>query len=378
MKKVLNKMTKRTKVATNWVIKKLDDFPTRGRYRDAKYFMTQSNLMLELIENKKKVIPILQAAPYDYPALFTDSYNLDGVKQPYEYEEESVRGGGGDEGEMSERGDIGEDEYNEDTMDTHYSRLNNLLDENTMGGNGDDGSLKRKRENEAEPPTQTPDPSPASQTLVRQDPLQMQRDRQKEAMDRELKMNEEKQLMIAKFSLLTRQYKHIKVPYVSMSSDLQHMKNEYNQIMRTLKGDENYHSYRQYLTFGFYGVEYVLGNVFNMNMKGYAASQIASLDRYDSLLIELGDKHYIPDAPERFPVEVRLLFMIVVQTAVFIVMNKIQNSLDASAPSGFFGIINNIIGSSHSSPPQHHAQQAQQAPNPQPQTSGRMSGPKPE
>jgi hypothetical protein len=58
------------------------------------------------------------------------------------------------------------------------------------------------------------------------------------------------------------------------------------------------------------------------------------MEVYDKFLVEMGYKHYLPDAPERFPVEVRLLGMIVVQTAIFLIMQKISSSFSIGGNGG--------------------------------------------
>ena len=58
-------------------------------------------------------------------------------------------------------------------------------------------------------------------------------------------------------------------------------------------------------------------------MEGFAQQQIASMSSYDQLLIELGEKTYVPEE-SKLPVEIRLLGMIVVNAAIFIVSKMIM------------------------------------------------------
>jgi hypothetical protein len=155
------------------------------------------------------------------------------------------------------------------------------------------------------------------------------------------KINEEKRKILAKFGMLSAMYPSTPMPYITMSTDLEFMKNEYETIFRKLKIHDKQLQYKQFLIFAFYGIEYVLGRFCKMNMDGFSKSQIANINQYDRLLIELGHKHYVSDAPESFPVEIRLVGMILIQTAIFVIMQKVTSSINNSS----FGNLSNLLGS---------------------------------
>ena len=74
---------------------------------------------------------------------------------------------------------------------------------------------------------------------------------------------------------------------------------------------------RTYLIFGFMGVEFAFGKFLKLDMKGFSQQQIASMHTYEKLLVELGEKTYVP-GDSKWPVELRLLFTVVIQAAIFI------------------------------------------------------------
>ena len=65
------------------------------------------------------------------------------------------------------------------------------------------------------------------------------------------------------------------------------------------------------------GMEFILGKWLKLDMKGFSQQQIANMHTYEKLLVELGEKTYVP-GDSKWPVELRLLFTVVIQAAIFI------------------------------------------------------------
>jgi hypothetical protein len=84
-------------------------------------------------------------------------------------------------------------------------------------------------------------------------------------------------------------------------------------------------------------MEYVCTEYLNIDLGGFAVQQISMMYKYDSLLIELGEK-----SCERWttnlPVEVRLLGMILIQAAIFYLAKVITDKVGKDAGELFRGV----------------------------------------
>jgi len=146
-----------------------------------------------------------------------------------------------------------------------------------------------------------------------------------------------KREILFKFELLRRSYPKSTVPTYSMHTDYNTMVTSYNECLRMLSLDSSVENYKQYLTYGFMGCEFILGKFCKLDMEGFTQQQLLSMSSYDKLLIELGEKSYVPEQ-SKWPVEIRLLILIVVNAAFFLVSKMIMKK----AGDGISKMMNNI------------------------------------
>lgn len=149
-----------------------------------------------------------------------------------------------------------------------------------------------------------------------------------EQEDPEIIERREKSVYLVKFMILRKSNPDLDIPEFTEHSDLKSMKMAYEHAIRLTSLDQSIEQYRMYMFGGSMALEWVSTNWFGFDMNGFAKSQQKSASRYDRLLFELGEKNYSPNG-SRFPVEVRLLFMMVAQAALF-AFTKMQMNSSAS------------------------------------------------
>ena len=85
------------------------------------------------------------------------------------------------------------------------------------------------------------------------------------------------------------------------------------------------------------GCEFLLGNYLGFDMQGFTQQQIIQMSSYERLLIELGEKNYIPTGSQ-WSVEVRLIGLVIMNACLFIVSRMILKKSGAN----LMGMINGM------------------------------------
>lgn len=162
----------------------------------------------------------------------------------------------------------------------------------------------------------------------------------------EVESEDQKRKLLFQFDILKKSYPSSVniIPQYTIHSNLHEMTKAYEDTVKRVSIDSSVETYKSYLFNGFLVVEWVFGSFLGFDMKGFTQQQIVNSGSYDQLLVELGEKSYVPSG-SKWPVELRLLFTIVLNAGVFIVGKMIMKNTGAN----LLNMMNKASGSN--SPP---------------------------
>jgi hypothetical protein len=156
----------------------------------------------------------------------------------------------------------------------------------------------------------------------------------------EQREEDSKRELLFKFDLLRKSYPSAIIPEYTIHTDIRTMQKSYGDSVRRLSLDSSVENYKTYIVYGFMGCEFIFGNFLGFDMQGFTQQQILSMNSYEKLLIELGEKSYVPSG-SKWPVELRLLFMIIMNAAFFVISKMIMKKTGAN----ILGMVNSMNAS---------------------------------
>ena len=138
----------------------------------------------------------------------------------------------------------------------------------------------------------------------------------------EEKDEREKGEYIRKLKLLKKQYPTRNIPEFNEFTDVKTLKKAYSDEMWDINVDENLQSYRFYLVMSWLGMEFASTKFMGIDMEGMTSYHVRRMQRYDKLLIELGEKSY-SRLGASLPVEIRLIGLVLFESLAFYVGKQI-------------------------------------------------------
>jgi len=318
-------MPKQTHVPLR-VVKVPLDRTVRTNFR--KDFPRMSRLYLEMIENTSKIVPKYIGKEFvpNYNTMTPQSPEPSLTTKNLQTLDEGTgsifNDSDSEDDVMSVKSDnssiLSEDDVRGDDEDDLTKKLKSLLDEDETSSIGDltpRSAHRSGRSKRRTPPTL----DQLKQAGAYKAPKIVQELRGDEDDEDD---EDKKRELLFKFDLLKKSYKGQNVPEFTIHSDYKTMERTYEHTVKKLSLDSTVETYKTYLIGGFMVVEYVFGSWLKFDMQGFTQQQILSMSSYEKLLIELGEKSYVPEG-SNWPVELRLLFLIIINAAFFIISKLI-------------------------------------------------------
>ena len=129
---------------------------------------------------------------------------------------------------------------------------------------------------------------------------------------------------VARFAKLREFYPEFKIPFFSDNDfsidNLKVINAQYKVYVNRIAIDSTVDSYKSYLILAFLIIELVFTQFLGLNLSNYTTNQSDTMDKYNVLLEELGEKHNSQHGSS-WPVEIRLCLLILFNVVICLVVN---------------------------------------------------------
>jgi len=142
--------------------------------------------------------------------------------------------------------------------------------------------------------------------------------------------DEARNIFKAKFAILKDSHKDWVIMNPPESFTLDQLHSLYEIYIKKIVARVNCSSWKIYLILMWLVVEIICIKGIGINASGYTKMQIASMKRYDIMLIQLGEKYH-SSSDAQWPIEAKLLFMSLMQCAVFVGIKYAASCLGAES-----------------------------------------------
>lgn len=162
-----------------------------------------------------------------------------------------------------------------------------------------------------------------------------------------------KRKILSDFKRIKKMDKDITIPEFSELTDINTLEREYANIVKNLHIDSNVENYKKWLTMGFVGLEFFLTSIMKFDdIKGFSSAQMTNMNQYEKILVEIGEKSYVPEEKRLAP-ELRLIGIIMMNAAIFVgtkmlfkstgnSMLNMMNGGGSQDVGGMFGAFSNM------------------------------------
>jgi hypothetical protein len=145
-----------------------------------------------------------------------------------------------------------------------------------------------------------------------------------------------------KFGILRSSFNHLNIPLPTEQESLETIHAKYDQYIRHIHVSGSVDQYKIYLIILFLGIELFCTKILNLDMGGFTINQLSSMNRYERLLIELGERNY-NSGSSSWPVEIRILVIALVNAIIFLIVKTFAGFLGPDVANMIQNIITNIL-----------------------------------
>ena len=154
----------------------------------------------------------------------------------------------------------------------------------------------------------------------------------------------------AKFGILRTSYPEWNIQDPDERLTLDQIHDVYEYYIRQIMVSKETGQYKVYLVIFFMFIEVIGVKLLKLNMSGYTMSQLRIMNRYDTLLAELGEKWLVSSGSD-WPVEARLLMMATFNAVIFIAVRYLCSWMGVD---GLAETIQNFVDSMLNGPGQNN------------------------
>jgi hypothetical protein len=130
-----------------------------------------------------------------------------------------------------------------------------------------------------------------------------------------------------KFSILREAYPHMNIPDIEPQQSHEQIIAMYKEYVKKIHIDSSVESNSTYLIILWLLMEVVGTKFLGLPIQGYFQNQFKYMNKYNMLLIELGETSYVAGVGEGWPVEVRILTMALFNAIIFVVVKMLAGKI---------------------------------------------------
>ena len=127
-----------------------------------------------------------------------------------------------------------------------------------------------------------------------------------------------------KMAILREAYPKFRIPEFPEATALEVIHQHYERYVHQVHVDNSVGNYKTYLFIFFAGVELFCVKVLGLDMGGYLINQLSMMNRYERLLVELGEKTNV-SVESSWPVEARIAGLALLNAVIFLVVKLVAS-----------------------------------------------------